>query len=45
MRITGDSSGPRLGEGAVLDLQGREAPLRAIYEQGPVVLVWLRHYG
>lgn len=45
MRITGNSAGPRLGEGTVLDLQGHEVPLRAIYEQGPVVLVWLRHYG
>ncbi len=45
MRIIGDSSGPRLGEGAILDLQHNSVPLRAIYEQGPVVLVWLRHYG
>jgi len=35
----------RLGEGSVLDLEGREVSLRAVYQQGPVVLVWLRHYG
>jgi hypothetical protein len=45
MRNSGDSVGRRLGEVAVLDPQGSEVPLRAIYEQGPVVLVWLRHYG
>ncbi len=45
MLISGGAFGPRLGEGAVLDLQGREVRLRSIYEQGPVVLVWLRHYG
>ena len=41
MRITGDSSGPTLGEGAVLDLQHNSVPLRAIYEEGPVVLTGL----
>jgi hypothetical protein len=35
----------RLGEGTMLDLEGRVVPLRAVYQQGPVVLVWLRHYG
>jgi hypothetical protein len=35
----------RLAEGVVLDLDGREVPLRAVFQQGPVVLVWLRHYG
>jgi hypothetical protein len=45
MRTVADGAGRRLGDVAVLDLQGHEVPLRAIYEQGPVVLVWLRHYG
>jgi hypothetical protein len=36
---------PGLAEAAVLDLDGHEVPLRALYQQGPVVLVWLRHYG
>ncbi|MHB8614128.1 MAG: hypothetical protein ACYDAL_17155 [Candidatus Dormibacteraceae bacterium] len=35
----------RLGKGAVLDLQGREVSLSHVLQQGPVVLVWLRHYG
>jgi hypothetical protein len=43
--LMGDTAGQRLGEGVVLDLEGHEVPLRAIYQQGPVVLVWLRHYG
>jgi len=45
MRTVADGAGRRLGDVAVLDLQGHEVRLRAIYEQGPVVLVWLRHYG
>jgi len=36
---------PSLAEATVLDLEGRDVPLRALYSQGPVVLVWLRHYG
>ncbi len=36
---------PRLAGAAVLDLDGHEVPLRTVYERGPVVLVWLRHYG
>jgi hypothetical protein len=43
--MIGGTAGQRLGEGVVLDLEGNEIPLRAIYQQGPVVLVWLRHYG
>jgi len=43
--MMGDTAGQRLGESVVLDLEGHEVPLRAIYEQGPLVLVWLRHYG
>lgn len=35
----------RLAGGVVLDLEGREVALRAVFQQGPVVLVWLRHYG
>ena len=42
MLIPGDS---RLAEGVVLDLEGHEVPLRAVFQPGPVVLVWLRHYG
>jgi len=45
MSSTGNVAGRRLGEGAVLDLEGREVLLRAVYQQGPVVLVWLRHFG
>jgi len=45
MSLTGDVAGRRLGESVVLDLEGREVPLRAVYQQGPVVLAWLRHYG
>jgi hypothetical protein len=45
MSLTGDMAGRRLGEAAVLDLDGREVPLRTVYERGPVVLVWLRHFG
>jgi hypothetical protein len=36
---------PRLADAMVLDLEGRAVPLRTIYQPGPVVLVWLRHYG
>jgi hypothetical protein len=36
---------PRLAEAVVLDLDGHEVPLRSLYQRGPVVLVWLRHYG
>jgi hypothetical protein len=36
---------PGLAQAAVLDLDGHEVPLRALYQRGPVVLVWLRHYG
>ena len=36
---------PRLAEATVLDLEGHDVPLRAVFERGPVVLVWLRHYG
>jgi len=43
--MIGDSASQRLGETVVLDLEGHEVPLRAIYQQGPAVLVWLRHYG
>jgi hypothetical protein len=43
--MMGDTAGQRLGEAVVLDLEGHEVPLRATYQQGPVVLVWLRHYG
>jgi hypothetical protein len=35
----------KLAEGVVLDLDGHEVPLRAVFRHGPVVLVWLRHYG
>ena len=35
----------RLAEAIVVDLEGHDVPLRALYKQGPVVLVWLRHYG
>ncbi len=35
----------RLADASVLDLEGHEVPLRAVYQRGPVVLVWLRHYG
>jgi len=45
MAKTGDMMGRRLSEGAVLDLDGRELPLYTLYQRGPVVLVWLRHYG
>jgi len=37
--------GRRLSQVAVLDLDGREVPLNTLYQQGPAVLVWLRHYG
>jgi hypothetical protein len=40
--VTADSG---LAEAAVLDLEGHEVPLRTVSERGPVVLVWLRHYG
>jgi hypothetical protein len=36
---------PRLAEVAVIDLEGHEVPLRTVYQRGPVVFVWLRHYG
>jgi hypothetical protein len=42
---TGDPADRRLLEGVVLDLDGHDVPLRAVFQQGPVVLVWLRHYG
>ena len=42
MLVAGDRT---LAGGVVLDLDGREVPLRAVFQQGPVVLVWLRHYG
>jgi hypothetical protein len=42
MLVAGDR---RLADGVVLDLEGRDVPLRAVFQQGPVVLVWLRHYG
>ena len=42
MLLAGDR---RLAESVVFDLDGHEVPLRAIFDQGPVVLVWLRHYG
>jgi hypothetical protein len=42
MPVAGDL---RLADGVVLDLEGREASLPALFHQGPVVLVWLRHYG
>jgi len=34
-----------LSEATVLDLDGHEVPLRSLYQRGPVVLVWLRHFG
>jgi len=43
--LMGEVAGQRIGEAVALDLEGREVSLRAIYQQGPVVLVWLRHYG
>ena len=36
---------PRLADGVVLNLEGHEVPLRVVFEDGPMVLVWLRHYG
>jgi hypothetical protein len=42
MLVAGDR---RLADGVVLDLEGRDVQLRAVFERGPVVLVWLRHYG
>jgi len=42
MLVAGDRT---LADGVVLDLEGHEVPLRAVFKQGPVVLVWLRHYG
>ena len=42
MLLAGDR---RLADGVVLDLEGRDVPLRTVFERGPVVLVWLRHYG
>jgi hypothetical protein len=45
MARTDDLVGRRLSEGAVLDLDGREVPLKTLYQRGPAVLVWLRHYG
>jgi len=42
MLIAGDS---RLADGVVLDLEGHEVPLTVVFQHGPVVLVWLRHYG
>jgi hypothetical protein len=37
--------GRSLSEGVVLDLDGREVPLNTLYQRGPAVLVFLRHYG
>ena len=34
-----------LADVTVLDLEGREVPLRTFYESGPALVVWLRHYG
>jgi hypothetical protein len=45
MPMAGDPVGRTLGDSVVLDLEGREVPLRTVYQLGPVVLVWLRHYG
>jgi hypothetical protein len=42
MLLAGDR---RLAGGVVLDLEGREVPLRRVFQQGPVVVVWLRHCG
>ena len=42
MLVAGDR---RLADGVVLDLDGHEVPLREVFQQGPVVLVWLGHYG
>ena len=42
MLIAGDS---RLAAGIVLNLEGDEVPLCTVFQHGPVVLVWLRHYG
>ena len=39
------NAGSSLSEGMVLDLEGHEVPLQTVYQGGPVVLVWLRHYG
>lgn len=36
---------PGLAEATVLDLEGGEVPLNTLYQRGPAVLVWLRHYG
>ncbi len=36
---------PSLAEALVLDLDGHEVPFHSLYQRGPVVLVWLRHYG
>ena len=35
----------RLEDASVLDLEGHEVALRTLYENGPVAIVWLRHYG
>jgi hypothetical protein len=40
-----DAAARRLDEVVVLDLDGHEVPLPSVYGKGPVVLVWLRHYG
>ena len=42
MLLAGDR---RLADGVVLDLEGRAVAVREIFQQRPVVLVWLRHYG
>jgi len=38
-----DASG--LAELVVKDLEGNEVRLGSLWEDGPAVLVWLRHYG
>ena len=36
---------PTFATSSVLDLDGREVALRGLYQHGPAVMVWLRHYG
>jgi hypothetical protein len=43
--MTGNTTGHKLGKSVVLDLDGHEVQLGAIYQHGPVVVAWLRHYG
>jgi hypothetical protein len=45
MQAAGDTTGQPSGDAAVLDLEGREVSLGAVCQRGPVLLVWLRHYG